>query len=375
MKSRFAPMFPLALVAFLAACSPKAPAPEPVRAVRTMTVTADSAGLTHEYAAEVRARVESRLGFRVGGKMTVRQANVGQRVKAGQVLAQLDPTDLRLGQESAQAGVRAAQVNQEQAAAEVRRYKDLRDQGFISAIELERRNSTLQAANAQLEQARAQAGVQVNQAGYAALVAPAAGVVTAVEAEAGAVLAAGASVLRLAHDGPRDAVFFVPEDTADAFRALQGRPGALTVRGWAAKTSLPATVREVAAAADPATRTFLVKADLGAAPVQLGQTLTAVVQAPVQAGVNKLPLSAVLQQQGTTAVWLVDRISMTVKLQPVAVGGADGNSVVIVGGLQTGQTVVTAGVHLLSPGQKVSFYEPSPPPSPPPAVAAPAASR
>lgn len=369
MTLRLASTLPLLLAAMLASCSPKAPAPEPVRAVRTLTVTADTAGTTHEFAAEVRARIESRLGFRVSGKMTVRQAEVGQRVKAGQVLAQLDPTDLRLGQEAAQAGVRAAQVSQEQAAAEYRRYKDLRDQGFISAIELDRRMTTLQAANAQLEQARAQAGVQVNQSGYAALVAPSAGVVTAVEAEAGAVLAAGVPVLRLALDGPRDAVFAVPEDTVDTFRALQGKPGALTVRVWAAKTILPATVREVAAAADPATRTFLVKADLGTAPVLLGQTVTALVQAPVQAGVNKLPLSAVLQQQGNTAVWLVDRATMTVKLQPVAVGGADGNSVVIVGGLQPGQIVVTAGVHVLSPGQQVSFFEP------PPAVAAPAASR
>ncbi|MBC7939259.1 MAG: efflux RND transporter periplasmic adaptor subunit, partial [Chitinophagaceae bacterium] len=144
-------------------------------------------------------------------------------------------------------------------------------------------------------------------------------------------------------------------------RSLQGRAGALKVRAWGSTALLPATVREVAAAADPATRTFLVKADLGAAPVQLGQTLTVVVQAPRQAGITKLPLSAVMRQEGRTAVWLVDRDSMTVRVQPVAVAGADGNSVVVASGLTPGQVVVTAGVHVLSPGQKVKFFEALPP--------------
>jgi RND family efflux transporter MFP subunit len=367
-------MTAVVLAVALGACSPRTPAPDPVRAVRTVVVSADSAGATREFAAEVRARTESRLGFRVGGKMTKRQAEVGQRVQAGQVLAQLDPSDLRLGELAAQAGVQSAKVNLDQAAADFKRYKDLRDQGFISAIELDRRQATLQAAQAQFEQARAQAGVQVNQAGYAALVAPAAGVVTAIEAEPGAVLTSGTTVLRLALDGPRDAVFAVPEDGADALRALVGRAGALAVRPWGAAATpaaaLPATVREVAAVADPATRTFLVKADLGSAAVQLGQTVTVLLQAPPRAGVNKLPLSAVLQQQGQTAVWVVDRATMTVKLQPVVVGGADGNSVVIASGLTPGQTVVTAGVHVLSPGQKVSFFE-----APPVAAAASVASR
>ena len=362
----------VSVVALLAACSPKVPAPEPVRAVRTMTVTADSTASTHEFAAEVRARAESRLGFRVAGKMTQRLVDAGQQVKAGQVLAQIDPTDLRLGQDSAQAAVRVARLNQEQAATEFKRYKDLRDQGFISAIELDRRQTALQAANAQLEQARAQAGVQGNQAGYANLLAPAAGVVTGVDAEPGTVLAVGVPVLRLALDGPRDAVFTVPEDRVDNFRALLGKPGALTVRAWASQTTQTATVREVAAAADPATRTFQVKADLGKTSLQLGQTVTVLVQSPPRAGVNKLPLSAVLQQQGQTAVWLVDTGSMTVKLQPVAVAGADGNHVVIASGLQPGQTVVTAGVHVLTPGQKVRLFEAAPSAA---ATPAPAASR
>ena len=290
--------------------------------------------------------------------MIVRSAEVGQHVNAGQALAQLDGTDLKLGQDAAMAATRAAQTNYELAAAEYKRYKDLRDQGFISGLELERRESTQKAQKAQLDQALAQANVQGNQAGYAALLATAPGVVTAIDAEVGTVLAAGTPVLRLAHDGPRDVVFAVPEDGLPAMRALLGKPGGLKVRPWSSTATMPATVREVAAAADPATRTFLVKADLGTAPVQLGQTVTVLVDLPRLEGITKLPLAAVMQQQGQTAVWLVDKASMTVKMQPIAVGGADGNSVVVAAGLSPGQTVVTAGVHVLTPGQKVKFYEP-----------------
>jgi membrane fusion protein, multidrug efflux system len=347
----------VAIAILLAGCSPPQPAPEAVRAVRTMTLGADIAGGTIEYAAEVRARTEVRLGFRVPGKMVARSAEVGQRVKAGQVLAQLDAADLRLGQDSAAASTRAAQANFDVVAAEFKRYRELRDQGFISALELERRSSALQAAQSQLDQAKAQGLVQGNQAGYAALTAPGAGVVIGVDAEPGAVLAVGASAVRLALDGPRDAVFSVPEDSLAAMRGLQGKPGALKVRPWGGQALLPATVREVAAAADPVTRTFLVKAALGATALQLGQTLTVVIEQPRQAGVMRLPLSAVMQHQGQSAVWLLDKASMTVKPQPVQVAGADGNTLVVAAGLSPGQTVVTAGVHVLTPGQKVKLFE------------------
>jgi RND family efflux transporter MFP subunit len=344
--------------------------PEPVRAVRTLTVGSGSAQGTLEYAAEIRARTESRLGFRVGGKMTRRWVEVGQAVRAGQLLAELDPEDLQLGRQAAAAALRAAQVQADQAAADLQRFRELQQQGFISAAELERRESTLQAAQAQLEQARAQAGVQGNLASYSRLLASADGVVTAVEAEPGAVLAAGTPVLRLAHRGPRDAVFAVPEDGVASARALLGRPGAVSVTLWGQSEALPATVREVAAAAEPATRTFLVKAGLGAASVQLGQTAVVRVTQPVQEGVVRLPLPALMAHQGGTAVWVVDPASMTVRAQPVVVAGAEGNTALVAQGLQPGQQVVTAGVHVLTPGQKVRFFEAPPPGASPVSAAA-----
>lgn len=347
----------LAGVAMLAACSKPEPAQPPIRAVRTVTVAPQTAGGVLEYAGEVRARTESRFGFRVGGKIVRRDADLGDSVRAGQVLAQLDPQDLRLGQDAAKAALSAAQVNHDQAAADFKRFKELRDQGFISSAELERRETALKAAQAQLEQARAQSSVQGNQAGYASLVADAKGVITAVEAEPGMVVAAGTPVLRLAHDGPRDVVFAVPEDKVALVRQLGGMPGRFSVKLWGDEgATLPATIREVSAAADPVTRTFLVKADVGKATVKLGQTATVRVELPQTAGVTKLPLTALKEDQGKTIVWLVDRQSMTVRAQPVQVAGADGNDAVISGGLQPGQVVVTAGVHVLNPGQPVKFY-------------------
>jgi membrane fusion protein, multidrug efflux system len=349
----------LALLVVLAACGKPPPEPEPVRAVRTRTVVADAAGGTKEFAAEIRARTEVRLSFRVAGKITQRSAEIGQVVRAGQVLAQLDPEDLRQGQQAALAGVAAADASFEQQSGEYKRFKDLKDQGFISSWDLERRGAALKAAQAQLDQARAQARVQRNQAAYATLLATAAGVVTGVDAEAGAVVAAGTPVLRLAVDGPRDVVFSVPEDGVAAMRPLLGRAGAIGVRMWGDNTLHAATLRELAASADPMTRTFAAKADVGKATVQLGQTATVLVEQPRTQGVVKLPLTAIVRLQDRAAVWVVDKPTMKVKQVTVAIGGADGNEVVVTGGLTPGQEVVIAGVHVLSPDQQVKFYNPS----------------
>ena len=369
----------LGTAAVLAACSKAQPPAPPIRAVRTLTVAQETSGGALEYAAEVRARTESRLGFRVPGKLVRRMVNLGDTVKAGQALAQLDAQDLRLGQDAARAALVAAQANFDQTQADFKRFKELRDQGFISSAELERRQTALKAAQAQLDQARAQAQVQGNQAGYALLLADADGVITGVEAEPGMVVAAGTPVVRLAQHGPRDVVFNVPEDQVGQIKALAGKPGQLKVRLWGSPELLSASVREVAAAADPVTRTFAVKADLGRSPaasaVRLGQTATVLVDTPQRAGVTKLPLSALREEQGRTAVWVVDKATMTVSSRPVQVGGADENDAVITAGLQPGQLVVTAGVHVLNPGQQVKLYDQPEPVSAVPASATPVAAK
>ena len=345
----------LAATLTLAACSKPEPVAEPVRAVRVLQVGQEGLQSHAEFAGEVRARIESRLGFRVAGKITRRWVDNGQRVQAGQLLAELDPQDYALATDSAQAQVQAAKTNRDLAAADLKRFKDLLDQNFISAAEYERRDATLKAAQAQLDAAQAQLTNQRNQANYTQLRADSAGVVTAIEAEPGQVVAAGAPVVRLAQDSARDAVFAIPEDKLGLWAVGQE----VQVVFWGTQKNLSGRVREIAGSADALTRTFAVKVALPDAQLPLGTTVTLqpkLSKAADAVGVIKLPTTALRQEGGQTAVWLLDQPTMTVRSQAVQVQTADGNLAVISAGLTPGQWVVSAGVHVLSPGQKVSLY-------------------
>jgi membrane fusion protein, multidrug efflux system len=356
-------LLPLAAALMLGACSKPAPLEAPVRSVKVITIGVGTVQSSVELAGEVRARVESRLGFRVAGKLSQRPVQLGEHVKAGQLLAQLDPQDYRLAADAARAQLAVAASSRDQAAADFKRFKELKDQNFISGAEFERRTTALKAAQAQYDQAQAQLASQGNQADYTRLTADVSGVVTAVEAEPGQVLAAGTPVVRIAQDGPRDVVFSVPEDRVAAVKT----GSQVAVRVWAANTTLQGVVREVAASADPVTRTFLVKVALsGDASLALGSTVTVVPQALSHAGAPaiKVPTNALLQQSGKTLVWLLDSASMTVKAQPIEVLTADGNEVVIASGLTPGVQVVTSGVHVLSEGQKVTLYQENKPSAP-----------
>ena len=353
------PVLPMLFVLLLSACSKPAPTQEPVRAVKVISVAVQGVQSGAEFAGEVRARVESRLGFRVPGKMTQRLVDAGQRVKAGQLLAQLDAQDFRLAGDAARAQVAAAATNRTLAEADYKRYKELKDQNFISGAEVERRDATLKAAQAQLEQAQAQLSSQSNQTKYTALVADVSGVVVAVEAERGQVVAAGATIFRIAQDGPRDVVFSVPEDRVAMVKL--GAP--VAVRSWSGGAVRNGTVREVAASADVVTRTYQVKVSLAAADgkdaLPLGATVYVAPQmfARTDLQVIKLPTSALKRDGATTAVWVLDPATMTLRSQPVEVATADGNDAVISGGLRPGMLVVVAGVHVLQAGQKVTLYK------------------
>lgn len=355
-------MIPLRLVApalslaLLAACSQKPAEPEPLRAVRTEVLKAADAGQQLVFAGELRARTESRLGFRVPGKVSQRLVGLGQAVKPGQVLMTLDPADLRLAADAAQAQLLAAKASRDSSQADIKRFRELRQQGFISAADLERREASHQASLAQYEQASAQARVQGNQLQYGGLVADAAGIITSVDAEPGTVVAAGTPVLRLAHDGPRDVVFNVAEQQAAGLRELAGE-GRLTVRLPGRSEPIPAKLREVAQAADPVTRTFVVKADVGRpADALVGQTATVYLEAPKLSGSIRLPMSAVFDIKGQPQVFVLDPQSMQLRAQAIQVAGAEGNQVLVASGLSAGQEVVTAGVHVLRAGEKVRRF-------------------
>lgn len=353
LSSRF--IFVWVGLAFLSGCSKPAPEPVPVRAVKVVTIGVSASTFDREFSGEVRARVESALSFRVAGKLVNRPAELGQRVNAGQLLAQIDPQDYRATADAAVAQLIAAQSNRDVATADLKRYQGLFEQGFISAAELERRQANDKAAQAQWRQAQAQNTVQGNQSNYTQLQADGAGVITSVDASAGQVVAAGQPVVRLALEGPRDVVFSVAEDKLATLKT----GSVVDVRLWNDGKTFEARVRDVSASADTVTRTFVVKAAL---PKEADPVLGTTVTVRLRAGTTgdkpriKLPTTALRTEAGATSVWVLDTATMTVRAQAIEVTTAEGNEAVVNSGLQSGDQVVVSGVHVLTSGQKVSIF-------------------
>jgi RND family efflux transporter MFP subunit len=339
----------------LTACSPPPPSGEDVRPVRAMTVAPLAASSAAELAGEVRPRIETKMGFQVAGRIARRLVDVGQTVRAGQTLATLDPADYQLGLAAARAQVAAAQVDRDQQRLDYKRFEELAKQGFISGADLERRKAGLDAAEARYAQAAAQADVSGNQAAYSTLRASLAGVVTGLDAEAGQVVSAGQSVVRIARTDEKEVAVAIPEGQLELLRRISD----VRVRLWAGDRELRGKVREIAPVADPATRTYPARVTLVDAPasVALGMSANVTFAAPVAASVIAVPLQALYKDGDATYVWLVDRNAMTVRRSAVTLVNVSGNDVVVASGVAPGDTVVTAGVHLLKPGQKVKLLD------------------
>jgi RND family efflux transporter MFP subunit len=329
--------------------------------VRAIVLDAAQQQVKTEYSGNVQARIESYLAFRVSGKIQTRKVDVGSLVKPGQVLMQLDPQDLRLAQTQAEANFKAAKSNFELAEFELKRYQDLRKTGAVSQSAMDAKNTAFESAKASFEQAQAAYKSQSNQAAYASLNSDVEGVVTAINAEVGQVIAAGTPVVQVAKAGELEVIVGIPENNVDVVK----RATQVEIRLWAnPKEIISGKIRELSPIADAATRTFIAKVSIinptpkQAALVKLGMT------AAVQFVINtpgtfvKVPLSALYQEKGVTSVWIVEKGA--VKLVPVQIGGVNGNDVLLTGGVISGQTVVTAGVHVLNPGQHVSIMAPEP---------------
>ena len=340
------------IAAALAACSEKAPVPVALPLVVTQKVVMGDAGLHASFAGEVRARSESALGFRVGGKITARLVDVGAVVKAGTPLARIDARDLQLNSASARSQMAAAQADVVQAQADYTRYNDLFQKKFVSAADIDRRKATLDVAQARLEQAKAQLNVADNQNAYAVLQADRAGVITAVEAETGQVVAAGQTVVRLAREAEKEILITVPENRLPEVQAAQR----IDITLWATPNKhYTGKVREVSPIADAVTRTYAVRITVADADAQmrLGMTASVLLQQPGAGNAVVLPLTAIYQQGANTAVWRVDPATQTVKLTPVQLGVYREETVTVLSGIKEGDRVVTAGVHKLTQDQKV----------------------
>lgn len=354
---RLPPLFsiaPLILGAaiVLSACSRPVEQADEIRPVRTMMVEAGQVEGVAEFSGEVRARIESQLGFRVPGKIVARKVEIGDAVKRGQVLMELDPQDLRLAAMQAGAALKAAESNRDLARAELLRYRELREKNYVSEAVLDARRTAAEAAQASYEQALAAYRTQSNQAGYTTLLADADGVVTGVEAEVGQVVAAGAPVVRVARVGEKEVVVGIPEGGLQSLR----QASEVRVHVWALPDRrFTGRVREIAPVADPATRTYTAKIAIPDAPpqVRLGMSAYVTIHGISEQYGIRLPLTALFRRNEESAVWVVENGS--VRAVPVRVVGSAGNDVLVSGALAPGQVVVTAGANLLQPGQKVKI--------------------
>lgn len=343
-----------ALVVAMAACDRPAPPPEPIRPVRVATVTPQAFESRSSYTGEVRARYETNLAFRVGGKLVARYVEIGSEVKKGALLGRLDPDDTRLQIQNARAQLNAAQANFNQAQTELNRYRKLFESKVVSQAELDRRQNTYNTAEAQLESVRSQLRVAQNQMDYTELHADADGVITAISAEAGQVVASGQTVMKLARPEEKEVVFNVAENRLDELRNATG----IAISLWAQpEKEYSGVVREIAPGADPATRTYAVKVSVQNAPasMRLGMTASVTILRRSDTNVVALPLAALYQKDDKPAVWVFNGTDAEgkVELRPVQVASYIEKAVVIADGLKQGEKVVTAGVHKLIPGQTV----------------------
>ncbi len=333
----------------------KAETKEVVRPVKVVEIAEAGDTRALDYSGAVKARVEMNLGFRVAGKITDRRVNIGDRVKPGDLLAQIDPTDYQLAVKTAEANLAAAEKGVATADLANKRAQQLFDKSVTAKSQMEQAAlsydqavSTRDAAASSVDQAR-------NQVAYTELKADRSGIVTSISADTGAVVAAGTPVATVALDGEKEVQIAVPENDIAQFK-----PGK-TVKAsfWSDnKLVLDGKVREVSGSADAQSRTFSVRVSLpNDDRVLLGMTAT--IEAAVgNAETNvAIPLSALAEKDGKKIVWIVDRNASTVHAREIKVADFTGAGVHVADGLKTGDLVVAAGTQFMAENLKVKLPE------------------
>ena len=338
----------------LTACQKPVEPPPPPRPALVAIVGESAANEAMVLVGEVKSRYESNQGFRINGKIIERKVDVGSVVKKGQVIARLDAADANLSAAAASADVRAAEANHALARAEVERQRTLFNKKFISQSALDIREAELKTSAARVSQVKANAAVSSNQSRYTALVADRDGVVTQIRAEPGQVVEAGEMVAQIADTKQIEVLVAVPESRMATLKVGD----TATVKLWASQATdsertYAARVREIAPAANSATRAFDVRVTITDADEAVKMGMTAGVRfAQIEADKIMIASSALTQIKGKNSVWVIDKSGIA-NLREVAAGQYTENGVVITNGLQVGEMIAIAGVHTLIKGQKV----------------------
>ncbi len=329
----------------------EAASPRLVRSFTVMTIQGSGA----EYTGVIHARTESDLGFRVPGKIIEKLVKAGDHVKRGQALMRLDPTDLQLAATSARAAVEAARAQNKRALADERRLRELVAMKAVSVQEYDQAKSSADATSAQLNGAAAYSAQLENQVGYAVLRAEADGVIMGTPADVGQVVGAGTVVVRLAHDGPREAVVNLPEGEAKIAKSmavanLYADPG----------QTFPATLRELSAMADPLTRTYQARYTLSGAGknAPLGATVTVHLDQEETDGAEQqyeIPIGALYDGGAGTSVWVINSDTSTLSRQSVEIAKLGSETALISKGLKLGEQILALGAHLVTEGEQVKI--------------------
>ena len=322
-----------------------------IRPARVMEIAYQRRSQALVLAGTVVPRIESNLGFRVAGKIVARSVDVGTVLKPGDLIAQLDPADYRLAVDNARAALASADADYARAKADHERYLALRGTNVFTAQTLEQRQSLAATAQARVEQARSQLASAENNLAYTELRADSAGVVTAVQAEVGQVMAQGQGVVRVARTDELEILVGVPEHRLKTVRAA----GSASFELWSDPGHRYAVrLRELSPSADPMTRTYPARYSVVEQPpfIGLGMTATLTFERPGAQSVAEVPLSAIFQRGTQPAVWIVDKDG-TVTLRPVTIARWRDETAAIASGVKDGEVIATAGVHKLEAGQKV----------------------
>jgi multidrug efflux system membrane fusion protein len=346
----------VALVA-LGAFSWKGPAGPPtrdevIRPARVAEVNYRTHMRSQMLAGTVVPRIETTLGFRVAGKVTSREVDVGAIVKAGQLLARIDPTDYRLAVDNARAALASTEADYARAKADLERYQALRGGAAFMTQTLDTRQSLSSTSLAKVDQAKSQLATAENNLAYTELRADAAGVITAVIAEVGQVLPQGQGIVKLARSEELEILVGVPEHRLKTVRDAS----LVTFELWSdVGHRYTAKLRELSPSADPMTRTYPARFSVVEAPdfIGIGMTASLVLARPDPEKLAEVPLTAIFQKGKEPAVWVVDKASGTVALRSVVISRWRDETALITSGVQDGEIIAIAGVHKLEQGQKV----------------------
>jgi len=345
----------LAVVLPLSGCSSEAKPAEAARPVLVIRPGGGAEAALTAYPGEIRAREESPLAFRVGGKLVRRDVDVGAHVKQGDLLAVLDAGDLAAQARAAQAQLTAAEAELARARADQGRFAKLAGQQLVSRSTLDAQNAAATAAQGQANAARANLDVARNQAAYTQLRAPRDGVIASRAAEAGQVVGAGQPIFTLAADGGREVAIALPESRIREFKV--GQPVAVEL--WSAPGQrLLGAIREIAPAADPQARTYAARVSLAGDAVKavdLGQSARVYVQDTGSRAALTVPLSAIQRDSNNgAALWVIDPATSKLHLTPVQLGPFGETAAPVLSGVKPDAWIVAAGGHLLREGQLIA---------------------